>query len=397
MADANGGDANGGDTSDGSAPSISPEQLHERLLAGEPISILDLRDRDEVDQWAIDGDGVSLRQAPMMRFVAAEAQGTVADLAADLGLDPPIVAVCGEGKASDHVAGLLNGAGIEARNLAGGMDAWADLYLAAEIDVDGDEATVVQYHRPSSGCLSYMIAAGGEAVVVDPLRAFVDRYVADARDRDVSIAAAVDTHVHADHVSGVRDLAAETGSRIVLPDGALDRGLAFEAETIGDGGAIRVGAATVEAMHTPGHTTEMTSFLLDGLLLSGDGLFLESVARPDLERGSDGARDLAGTLHATLRDLRSLPGETLVAPGHVGPNAAPGEDGTYTATLATLRDRLDLLGLDREAFVERVLADVPPRPANYERIIDANLGREEIAAGEAFELELGPNNCAVSA
>jgi glyoxylase-like metal-dependent hydrolase (beta-lactamase superfamily II) len=382
------------DTTDGTAPTVTPEELHRTVSAGEQVSILDLRDRDEVETWRIDGEGVTLTQAPMMRFVAAEATGGVEELASELGLRAPVVAVCGEGEASDHVAGLLNGAGIEARNLAGGMEAWARLYTAAEIEAG--EPTIVGYHRPSSGCLSYLIAAGGEAVVVDPLRAFVDRYVEDAAERGVSITAAVDTHVHADHVSGVRDLAAGTGARVVVPAGAIDRGLAFEAETIEDGAEITVGDASIEALHAPGHTTEMTAFDLDGVVLSGDSLFLGSVARPDLERGSEGARDLARRLHATLTDRLALPGETLVAPGHVGAGVTPRDDGTHAATLADLRERLDLLGLDREAFVDRVLGDMPPRPANYERIIAANLGREEIGAEEAFELELGPNNCAVS-
>jgi len=383
-----------GDAEAKTAPSIAPRDLHRTVSAGDRVTVLDLRDRDEVGAWRIEGEGVTVRQAPMMRFVAAEATGAVADLAAELDLREPVVVVCGEGEASDHVAGLLAGAGIEARTLAGGMEAWADLYPAAGIEA-GD-ATIVQYHRPSSGCLSYLIASGDEAAVVDPLRAFVDQYVEDAAERGVSIAAAVDTHVHADHVSGIRDLAAETGARTVVPAGAPDRGLAFEAETIADGGTITVGEAAIEARHAPGHTSEMTALSVDGVLLAGDSLFLESVARPDLERGSEGARDLAEQLHDTLGDLRSLPGDTLLAPGHVAPGAAPREDGAHAGRLGDLRERLDLLGLDRGAFVERVLADLPPRPANHERIIATNLGHETLGAAEAFELELGPNNCAVS-
>jgi glyoxylase-like metal-dependent hydrolase (beta-lactamase superfamily II) len=377
----------------GTAPTITPAELHRNISAGDPVSILDVRDRDEVETWRIEGESVAVRQAPMLEFVAAEAKGTIEDLASELDLSEPVVVVCGEGEASDYVAGLLHEAGIEARNLAGGMEAWADLYLAAEIDAV--DALLLQYHRPSSGCLSYLIGSGGEAVVVDPLRAFVDRYVDDAAERGLSITAAVDTHVHADHVSGIRDLAAETDARTVLPAGALDRGLAFEAETIEDGGVIRIGETSLKARHAPGHTTEMTAVLLDGTLLSGDSLFLESVARPDLERGSAGAGDLAERLHETLGDLLTLSDETVVAPGHVGPGAAPGANGASTATLRELRDRIALLGLDRGTFVERVLEDMPPRPANYERIIAANLGREKVEATEAFELELGPNNCAV--
>jgi glyoxylase-like metal-dependent hydrolase (beta-lactamase superfamily II) len=402
------------DPEDGETPSITPAELQALLAAGEPVSILDVRDRDETETWRIEGPTVSFAQVPMMQFVGAEAKGSVGELAADAGLAGPIVAVCGRGEASDHVAGLLNEAGIEARNLAGGMDAWARLYTAAEIDggaggdaaddagndVDagrGDGATVIQYHRPSSGCLAYMVVSEGEATVIDPLRAFTGRYVADAADRGASIVAAIDTHVHADHVSGVRDLAAETGARRILPAGANERGLAFDAETIEDGDRIEVGDASIEAVAAPGHTTEMTALRLGDVLFSGDGLFLRSVARPDLERGDDGARDLAGTLYETLQDLRALPGETIVAPGHVEPAAAPGADGSYTATLGGIRDRLHLLSLDRAAFVDRILDDLPPRPANYGQIIKANLGRETVDDEEAFELELGPNNCAVSA
>ena len=89
-----------------------------------------------------------------------------------------------------------------------------------------------------------------------------------------------------------------------------------------------------------------------------------------------------------------MPGDTLTAPGHVEVGAAPGTVETHTATLGALRDRIDLLGFDRAAFVEEVAGDTPPRPANYERIIATNLGRETIGATETFEL--GPNNCAVS-
>jgi len=382
------------DAATGTPPSITPGELLRMISAGDSVSVLDLRDRDEVETWRIEGEAVSVSQAPMMRFAAAEARGGVADLASELGIDDPVVVVCAEGEASDHVAGLLTDAGIDARNLAGGMAAWANLYRSAEIEV-GD-TTIVQYHRPSSGCLSYMVASYGEAILVDPLRAFVGRYVEDAGKRGVSITAAVDTHVHADHVSGIRDLAAETGARTIVPAGALDRGVTFEAETVGNGEVIRVGNASIEARQVPGHTTEMTAFHLGKVLLSGDSLFLSSVARPDLEGGAAGASELAGQLHESLGDLLSLPDDTLVAPGHLAPGTTPGNDGANTATLGDLRQRIDLLGLDRDAFVARVLEDMPPRPANYERIIAANLGRAEIEPAEAFELELGPNNCAVS-
>ncbi|GAB3671519.1 MBL fold metallo-hydrolase [Halopiger thermotolerans] len=379
---------------------ITPETLAERLQAGDELTVLDVRDRDEFDRWHIEGEGVDAVQIPHMKFIQAQATGDVDDLAADLA--EPIVAVCGRGEASDHAVDLLRDAGVNAQNLAGGMDAWADLYVVRELEVDlgldGATATVVQYDRPSSGCLAYAIYSGGEAAVIDPLRAFADRYVADAADRDAELTYAVDTHVHADHISGVRALESRTDAMAVVPEGARDRGLAFEATTLADGDELRVGDVTLTAVATPGHTTESLSYRLGDVLFTGDTLFLEGVGRPDLERGDEGAPDAARRLYGTLQNtLSELPDETTVAPGHYSDAADPREtDGTYAATLGDLRDRLEAFSMAEAEFVEHVTSDRPPRPANHERIVAANLGAEDVDSETAFELELGPNNCAVT-
>ena len=389
---------------DGEVDSLSPATLAARIRAGETVSILDVRDRDEYDAWHVDGPGVTAAQVPYVNFVQAEIKGTVADRAPDL--SEPIVVVCGEGKASAYVADLLATAGVDAANLAGGMEAWAALLLAAAVPADGP-ATVRQYQRPSSGCLSHLVVSDGAAAVVDPLRAFADRYVADAADLGASVDYAVDTHVHADHVSGVRAVAERTDAEVVLPAGAADRGCAFDATLVDDGGALAVGAATLRALHAPGHTHEMTAFTVGeddpgadaaDVLLAGDSLFLRSVARPDLEAGVDGAPELAALLHRTLTErFAELPDDVVVAPGHHDAATAAAESGAYAATLGDLRGSVDALSMDADAFVEHVLSAMPPRPNNYERIIATNLGRERVDDAAAFEMELGPNNCAATA
>ena len=401
MADRHAADpsADGSDESDESeTPSIDPEMLAERLRSGEELTVLDVRDRDEFDRWRIEGEGVDGVQIPHMKFIQAQATGGVDDLVEDL--EEPILAVCGRGEASAHAVGLLRDADIDARNLAGGMDAWADLYLARELEVDvGAPATIVQYDRPATGCLSYAIYSDGEGAVIDPLRAFADRYIRDAADRDAELTYAVDTHVHADHVSGVRALESRTDGEAtaVLPAGARDRGLAFDAATLAHGDELRVGDATLTAVATPGHTSESLSYRLGDVLFTGDTLFLEGVGRPDLERGADGAPEAARRLHESLqRRLLDRPDETTIAPGHYSEAADPREDGTYTARLGDLRDRLAALSMDEAEFVDHVTNDPPPRPANHERIVAVNLGREDVDAAAAFELELGPNNCAVT-
>ncbi|MFB6302456.1 MAG: MBL fold metallo-hydrolase [Haloferacaceae archaeon] len=376
-------------------PSVAPADLPSRLRADEPLSVLDVRDRDEFRAWHLTGPAVEAVQAPHAKFIAAGARGTVGDYAADLGLDcDEVLVVCGRGKASAHVAGLLREAGVDAANLEGGMAAWARLYLAT--DVPCGAATVRQYRRPSSGCLGHLVVADGEAAAIDPLRAFADRYVDDARDLGADMRYAIDTHVHADHVSGVRTVASATGAEPVLPAGVRDRGLAFGARLVADGEELAVGDATLSAVALPGHTSEMTGFRLSDLLFGGDTVFPTGVARPDLEAGAEGASGLARRLYTTLHDgVLALPAETRVLPGHYADAATPTDGGCYAPTVGTLRERLDVLDLDEEAFVERVTADLPPRPANCAEIIGTNLGRRTTADEEAFELELGPNNCAV--
>jgi glyoxylase-like metal-dependent hydrolase (beta-lactamase superfamily II) len=371
-------------------PTTTPGALARRLRSGEATTILDVRDRDEFDAWHVDGPGVDAVQIPHVKFVQAEVTDSVDDLAADL--DEPVVVVCGEGDASAYVADLLLDAGVDASNLAGGMEGWARVYDAATV-ADGP-VTVVQYQRPSSGCLSYLVHDGERALVVDPLRAFAERYVADCEAAGVDLAYAVDTHVHADHVSGVRALAALAGAETVLPAGATERGLAFDARFLADGDVLDVGDG-VDAVALPGHTTEMTGLRVGDGLLAGDSLFLDGVARPDLETGADGAREMAATLYDTLHDrVLALPDDVRVAPGHVASHTPAADDDTYTATVGALRERVAALSLDRAAFVERVGTDLPERPANVERIIETNLGRDDPDDETAFELELGPNNCA---
>ncbi|AGB33037.1 beta-lactamase [Natrinema pellirubrum DSM 15624] len=379
-------------------PSITPVALAERLRTGAELTVLDVRDRDEFERWHLGGEGVEAVQIPHMKFIQAQATGGVADLAADL--EEPVLAVCGHGEASAHAVSLLRDAGIDAANLAGGMDAWADLYVARELPVDA-LATVVQYDRPSSGCLAYAIYSDGEAAVIDPLRAFADRYEADADDRSATLEYAIDTHVHADHVSGVRTLADRTDAMAVLPAGAIDRGLAFDAATVADGDVLRVGDATLSVVATPGHTSESISIRLEGdgggTLFTGDTLFLEGVGRPDLERGDDGAAAAAETLYETLQNhVLEFPDDTTIAPGHYGDAADPRADGTYAARLGALRDRLEALSMNDREFLAHATTDLPPRPSNHERIVAANLGHEAIDDETAFELELGPNNCAVA-
>ena len=371
-----------------SAPAISARELHERIR-DRGATVLDVRDRDEFDAWHVTGPGVTADHVPYMEFVAAGITGDTADLVPS-DLDEPVVVVCGVGEASAEVAEDLHSEGVEAVNLAGGMAAWGDLVVTRDLG-----GGVVQFERPASGCLSYLLADGSEAAVVDPLAAAVNEYVAAAEDHGVAVEYAVDTHVHADHVSGVWALADATGATPVLPAGAADRGLESDATLVGGGDELAVGERALAVEHAPGHTTEQVVLAWGDDLLTADCLFLDSVGRPDLE-DEDAASELAGEQYDTLRGLLDRDGDRRVLPGHVEPSTTrDGPDGGFARSLGEVRAGLSLLELDREAFADRVTTDLPSRPANYERIVDVNLGREPVTE-ETLDLERGPNNCAVS-
>jgi glyoxylase-like metal-dependent hydrolase (beta-lactamase superfamily II) len=383
-------------TPDVEVRTIAPKELRERVDAGEDLTLLDARMSSDYEEWRIDGENVASINVPYFEFLDDEIDESVLDR---IPKDREVTVLCAKGGASEYVAGRLAKRGYDVDHLEEGMNGWATIYEAVEVTGYDGAGTLLQYQRPSSGCLGYLLYDGGEAAIIDPLRAFTDRYLDDAAELGVDLRYALDTHIHADHVSGVRDLD-EAGVEGVVPAAAVDRGVTYadEVTTAADGDTFAVGDATVETVATPGHTTGMTSYLVDGsLLATGDGLFVESVARPDLEEGDDGAPDAARTLYESLQErVLTLPDDTLIGGAHFSDAAEPAADGTYTAPAGDLVAEMDALTMEEDDFVDLILSDMPPRPANYEDIIATNLGRNAVADDEAFTLELGPNNCAAS-
>ncbi|OAQ54279.1 hypothetical protein HTG_01705 [Natrinema mahii] len=383
-------------TPDAEVEPITPDTLKSRIDAGEDVTLLDARMESDYDEWHIDGETVESINVPYFEFLEDEIDD---DVLARIPKDREVTVLCAKGGASEYVAGTLEERGYDVNHLEDGMNGWARIYERVEVTGYDGSGTLYQYQRPSSGCLGYLLVDGGEAAVVDPLRAFTDRYLADAEELGVDLQYALDTHIHADHISGVRNLD-DDGVEGVIPAAAVDRGVTYadELTQAEDGDEFQIGDATIETIATPGHTTGMTSYLLDAsLLATGDGLFIESVARPDLEEGDDGAPDAARTLYESLQErVLTLPDETLIGGAHFSDSAVPADDGTYTAPIGDLVEEMDALTMDEDEFVDLILSDMPPRPANYEAIIATNLGQQAADDEEAFALELGPNNCAAS-
>ena len=383
-------------TPESDVDSIAPESLKAQIDGGESVTILDARMASDYEEWRVDGETVESINIPYFEFLDEEIDD---DVLARIPDDEHVTVLCAKGGASEYVAGALADRGYDVDHLEEGMNGWASIYEAHEVTDYEGSGTLIQYQRPSSGCLGYLLYEGDEAAIIDPLRAFTDRYLDDADELGVDLTYAFDTHIHADHISGLRELADE-GVEGVIPEAAVDRGVTYadEMTLTTDGDSFAVGEATVETVFTPGHTTGMTSYLVDdSLLATGDGLFIESVARPDLEEGDEGAPDAAAMLYESLQErVLTLPDETLIGGAHFSDAAEPAADSTYTAPIGDLVERMDALTMDEADFIETVLADMPPRPANYIDIIETNLGQQVADDEEAFTLELGPNNCAAS-
>lgn len=240
------------------------------------------------------------------------------------------------------------------------------------------------------GCASYMIGDedAGVAAVVDP-KFDIDEYLRLARYFGVSIEHILETHNHADHVSGHGRLAAATGATIHIHE-AAEAG--YEHEPFADAWELELGAIRVRAVHTPGHRPEHTSFtLVDSgrgsepwAVLSGDTLFVGDIARPDLAVDKqEGAR---GIFRSLQDKVLALPDVCEVWPGHLGGSlcGGPGMDMKVSSTIGYERAHQELLAItDEEQFVTQTTAALGPQPPNFENIVALNRGpllRESIEA-----------------
>jgi glyoxylase-like metal-dependent hydrolase (beta-lactamase superfamily II) len=271
------------------------------------------------------------------------------------------------------------------------MQAWSLAWNAAEVDVLGSVARVIQVRRTGKGCLSYLIGADGNAVVIDP-SLDPDVYRDLAQRQGWRITHILETHLHADHLSRARVLAEQTDAALLLPAGHR---VAAPFRPLGDGETITIGTARLGVLHTPGHTPESSCYLLDdAALFTGDTLFLSAVGRPDLHASQAGAREKAVSLYRSLQRLLQLDPGVLVLPGHTSePIAFNGQP--IAAPLGAIHEALPLLREGEATFVDTILARIPPTPPNCEQIIALNEAGK-LPDVDLTTLEAGANRCAVA-
>ncbi len=369
-------------------PSIAANELKAKLEAGEPLELLDIREADEFEAWHIHGS----RNLPVYDALKADRDEALVRGSDGLSKERSIVTVCRGGIISEIAARVLNRLGYDAHSLDGGMRGWGSIWTVAPIPVPSlPDRTVFQRRRNGKGCLSYLIGAGGRGVVVDP-SVEVAAYLETAQRAGLRITHVLETHVHADHLSRARELCRAASAELLIP---ANQRATYPFRPLQDGRSLSVGGLEIEAVATPGHTSESTCYLLDGaVLFTGDTLFVDSVGRPDLEKGDAGAEIGARQLYRSLQE--SLFGrfdDLPFYPGHYGQSIGF-DRSPIGSTLGSLRTSLDLDRVGETEFVARILAGLRDKPANYESILAINEGRAELGEQDANELEAGPNSCA---
>jgi glyoxylase-like metal-dependent hydrolase (beta-lactamase superfamily II) len=353
-------------------PHIPASDLARRLDAGERVQLLDVRSRERVAQGRVTlGATLDFRAVPASELYQLP---TLEPLHLDAAA--PVAVICGHGNSSRQATSFLRERGFDAYSVTGGMAAWETVYLPRRLSPTPALEHVIQVDRVGKGALSYVLVSEGDAVVVDPGR-HLEPYEAVLEELGASAAAVIDTHMHADYLSGARAAAARWQvPYFVHPDDARspydgrEGRLTFEPLT--DGAAIALGRAT----------------------LTGDFLFVQSVGRPDL----GGQRDAwtAHLWHSLERVRRDWPGDLLVLPAHYANERERRADRSVAARFDVITATNEAAGIrDLAAFRAWVAANTTTPPDSYRTIKLANLGLASVSERDAEILEFGPNQCAV--
>jgi len=248
-----------------------------------------------------------------------------------------------------------------------------------------------QFLHDDLGCSSYFVASrdSREAVVVDP-QLDIQPYIDLAHERGYRIAGVIDTHIHADHISGNRALAAATGATLYLHEQA---GVRFPFHKLHDGDEIKIGQVILRVVHTPGHRPEAISLVITNpprspepsMVLSGDTLFVGDVGRPDFG-GEEGAADQ----YRSVQRLLGLADYVEVFPAHFEGACGKGMCGRPSSTIGFERRFNPLLQLSQPDFVS-LASEVPARPLNMTAIVETNIGAADYAWAMPHDVSDAPS------
>lgn len=367
---------------------VSSHELYDGIKNGTVPMILDVRNQDEFAAWHIEGSSpVPTKNMPI--WMAVE---EIVDLAKEI--PDNTVVVCAHGNGSALLIEMLESEGRTVISLDGGIAAWAELLVPKELPGMPAGVRGWQIQRPAKACISYVFGhPGGSAIVVDPAR-FPEPYEHLAQTHNMTITNVMDTHVHADHISGGPRLAERNQAAYHLPIEDAGPKVPWPNQPLIDGQEIYLGTTKVQsfAIRMPGHTPGTTCLHLPGIfLLTGDTVFVRGVGRPDLTgKAEELAKELYHTIHERLLPLDSA---TMVLPAHWSNNSEMGSDGLVKTDLRTVFDSTLMNENDLVKFVNEIVGSLPAAPGTYDTIRAINAGKP-VGDDDIEFLEIGKNQCA---
>lgn len=369
---------------------ITASEISKKVVNKQPLFILDVRNEDAFVDWKIEGENFQYLNIPYFDLLDG-----VEEIMGQLPIDRDVVVVCAKEGSSIMIAEMIAEEGRAVHYLAGGMKAWSEHLEPVKIGDLKDGGELYQFVRIGKGCLSYMVVSNGEAAIIDATR-MTDVFIDFAKQLNVKITHTIDTHLHADHISGGRKIAEAVSGKYWLPPKDAEE-VIFAYEALEDGQTITIGqtAIDIQALYSPGHTIGSTSFIVDEqYLLSGDILFIDSIGRPDL---AGLAEDWVGDLRESLyKRYKQLSEELVVLPAHFMIIEELNDDGSVSEKLGTLFAKNHGLNIEDEAeFRELVTGNLPPQPNAYQEIRRTNMGQITPDEETQREMEIGPNRCAV--
>ncbi|HZH41762.1 MAG TPA: MBL fold metallo-hydrolase [Gemmatimonadales bacterium] len=375
-------------------PQLAPEALARRLDSGEPVQVLDVRAPERLTAGRVTlGAKLAFRN---LKGSTLYAMATLDGLGLDTGA--PVAVICGHGNSSQRATRFLMEHGVTAFSVTGGMAAWEQVLMPRPLAAPSGMSHLIQVDRVGKGALSYVLGSDGEAVVIDAAR-HLEPYEAIFRESKLSPRAVIDTHAHADYVSGARAAAQRWGVPYFLHsadsrspyDGTPGR---LDVRPVGDGDVIAFGKTSLRVEHTPGHTLGSVTLVAageGGPAFTGDFIFVRSVGRPDL---GGRATEWGPILWQTLERSRSWPADRLILPGHYAAENERAADRSVSAPLDAVRRENPALTIRTEREFLDWVSRTPPPPDTYRSIKLANLGLLELSDADIDILEAGANQCA---
>ncbi len=392
---------------------ITSDELKKKIDNGEDIFILDVRNQHEHNAWSVSYD--RYHDTPVIPVDTITSSAALKQIPKD----KEIITFCTHGQRSSNAAKMLSELGYKAKTIEGGLDGWSNLYDIAPVETDSDILKIWQIRRVSKGCMSYVVASlkDKKATIIDATCKFETVLKDILEENGLKITRVIDTHMHADHLSGSTKIASKYGAEISISSVEkydttnLESEKSMKPTLIHDGEKLEIGDGIyLEAIHTPGHTDGSISFKLEirgtselkteidvnnskYFLFTGDTIFVNGVGRPDLNKKSE---EYAQKLYQTYQQkLFNLLDKTVILPAHY--NSSFKHAKPVYGTIESIKQKLNSVTKSEKDFLSYITSNIPSQPMNYEQIVSINKNLTPCDGVEQQDLESGPNSCGISA